>query len=72
YESIRGKGFRGLLRKHGFEAFLIIDEHNTSRHCATCLNQTLSTYKQMRNLRPARRGREETCCSDVICHGLLR
>ncbi|KAI9315125.1 hypothetical protein BX666DRAFT_1861150, partial [Dichotomocladium elegans] len=44
HEPIRGKGFRYLLRKHGFEVFLI-DEHKTFRYCPVCLKETLRAYK---------------------------
>ncbi|KAI9321284.1 hypothetical protein BX666DRAFT_2148455 [Dichotomocladium elegans] len=52
HEPIRGKGFRVLLRKNGFEVFLI-DEYKTSKCCPTCLNESLSTYKRVPNPRPA-------------------
>ncbi|KAI9319604.1 hypothetical protein BX666DRAFT_2150619 [Dichotomocladium elegans] len=71
HDPIRGKGFRMLLRKNGFEVFLI-DEYKMSKCCPTCLNESLSTYKRVPNPRPARRGREDRWRSEVICHGLLR
>ncbi|KAI9319779.1 hypothetical protein BX666DRAFT_1839294, partial [Dichotomocladium elegans] len=65
HEPMRGKGFRMLLRKNGFEVFLI-DEYKTSRCCPACLNESLSTYKRVQNPRPAHRGREDRWRSEVI------
>ncbi|ORE04121.1 hypothetical protein BCV72DRAFT_180494, partial [Rhizopus microsporus var. microsporus] len=67
HEPIRGLGFRRLLKKHGFQVYLI-DEYKTSRCCPTCHNESLRTFRRVPNPRPYQRERYST----VVCHGLLR
>ena len=67
HEPIRGLGFRRLLKKAGFQVYLI-DEFKTSRCCPTCEADSLRTFKTVPNPRPFRRQRNPT----VTCHGLLR
>ncbi|RCH90983.1 hypothetical protein CU097_005823 [Rhizopus azygosporus] len=67
HEPIRGLGFRRLLKKHGFQVFLI-DEYKTSRCCPTCHNESLHTFRRIPNPRLYRRERYPT----VVCQGLLR
>ncbi|CEG65203.1 hypothetical protein RMATCC62417_02034 [Rhizopus microsporus] len=67
HELIRGHGFRRLLKKHGFQVFLI-GEYKTSRYFPTFHNESLHTFHNVPNPRPYQRERYPT----VICHGLLR
>ncbi|PHZ16227.1 uncharacterized protein RHIMIDRAFT_265503 [Rhizopus microsporus ATCC 52813] len=57
HEPIRGLGFRRLLKKYGFQAYLI-DEYKASRCCPTYHNESLRTFRR----------RHPT----AVCHGLLR
>ncbi|KAJ2499196.1 hypothetical protein GGH96_003710 [Coemansia sp. RSA 1972] len=65
HAPIRGKGWRTLLKRAGFEVFLI-DEYLTSKTCPNCFGQLSNTH-YVPNPRPfQRRNRPE-----VKCHGLL-
>ncbi|PHZ09067.1 uncharacterized protein RHIMIDRAFT_263862 [Rhizopus microsporus ATCC 52813] len=63
HEPIRGLGFRRLLKKHGFQVFLI-GEYKASRRCPTCHNESLRTFRRVPNPRPYQRERYPT----AICH----
>ncbi|KAJ1894248.1 hypothetical protein LPJ81_005196, partial [Coemansia sp. IMI 209127] len=65
-EPIRGIGFRRMLRRMGFEVYLI-DEYLTSSICPTCLKKSLTKFKVVPNPRFYRRADTAT----VLCHGLL-
>ncbi|KAG2236350.1 hypothetical protein INT48_008332 [Thamnidium elegans] len=65
-EQIRGKGMRKMLRKEGFQIYLL-DEYKTSSICPSCEHQ-LENFKECINPRPYRRSNNPT----VKCHGLLR
>ncbi|KAJ2502573.1 hypothetical protein GGH96_000977 [Coemansia sp. RSA 1972] len=65
HEPIRGKGWRTLLKRAGFEVYLI-DEYLTSKTCPNCFGQLSNTH-YVPNPRPfQRRNRPK-----VKCHGLL-
>ncbi|KAJ2501790.1 hypothetical protein GGH96_001659 [Coemansia sp. RSA 1972] len=65
HEPIRGKGWRRLLKRAGFEVYLI-DEYLTSKLCPNC-NERLSNTHYVPNPRPWRRRIQPK----VKCHGLL-
>ncbi|KAI9225756.1 MAG: hypothetical protein DHS80DRAFT_19824, partial [Piptocephalis tieghemiana] len=67
HEPIRGKGMREMLRRKGFQVYLV-DEFNTSKHCPSCQQCSLETFKEVPNPRPYRREARPT----ITCHGLLR
>jgi len=46
-EPIKGKGFRSLFRRHGYEIYLV-DEHKTSCRCANCGCET-TTFRWCQN-----------------------
>ena len=46
-EPIKGKGFRTLFRRHGYEVYLV-DEHKTSCRCANCGSET-KTFRWCQN-----------------------
>jgi len=50
-EPVKGKGFRDMFRKYGYQIYLV-DEHATSCTCHNCQNRTCSTFKDVRNPRP--------------------
>ncbi|ORE12546.1 hypothetical protein BCV71DRAFT_153668, partial [Rhizopus microsporus] len=50
HELIGGLGFQRLLKKHGFQVFLI-DKYKTSRCCPTCHNESLHTFRSVPNSR---------------------
>ncbi|KAJ2502333.1 hypothetical protein GGH96_001129 [Coemansia sp. RSA 1972] len=65
HEPIRGKGWRTLLKRSGFDVYLI-DEYLTSKTCPNCFGQLSNTH-YVPNPRPfQRRNRPE-----VKCHRLL-
>ncbi|KAJ2481728.1 hypothetical protein IWW56_001537 [Coemansia sp. RSA 2131] len=65
HEPIRGKGWRTLLKRAGFDVYLI-DEYLTSKTCPNC-EERISTFLNVPNPRPFRR----TSRPIVKCHGLL-
>ncbi|KAJ2538244.1 hypothetical protein GGF49_006034 [Coemansia sp. RSA 1853] len=65
HEPIRGKGWRTLLKRAGFDVYLI-DEYLTSKTCPIC-EERISTFLNVQNPRPFRR----TSRPMVKCHGLL-
>ena len=48
-EPVKGKGFRNLLRKRGYEVYLV-DEFRTSCRCSSCGGET-KTFRKCRNPR---------------------
>jgi hypothetical protein len=62
-EPTKGKGFRELFRKNGYEVYLV-DEYNTSKKCNLC-NGNCETFKVKPNPKPYREG-------NITVHGLLR
>jgi transposase len=62
-EPTKGKGFRELLKKYGYEVYLV-DEYNTSKKCSSCegINEKFMIRP---NPRPYRKG-------NITVHGLLR
>ena len=53
-EPVRGVGFRRLLKKHRFLAYLI-DEFQTSQCCPSCENHCLINFKRIPNPRSYQR-----------------
>ncbi|ORE02996.1 hypothetical protein BCV72DRAFT_233768 [Rhizopus microsporus var. microsporus] len=65
-EPTRNKGLIQMLKKNGFEVFLI-DEFRTSPFCHLCEGR-LENFKTVRNPRPYKRKARPI----VLCHGLQR
>ncbi|KAJ2499763.1 hypothetical protein GGH96_003274 [Coemansia sp. RSA 1972] len=65
HEPIRGKGWRTLLKRAGFDVYLI-DEYLTSKTCPIC-EEHISTFHKVKNPRPWMRTKRPM----VKCHGLL-
>ncbi|KAJ2123312.1 hypothetical protein IW147_002682 [Coemansia sp. RSA 720] len=65
HEPIRGKSWRTLLKRGGFDVYLI-KEYLTSKTCPNC-NGRLSNTRKVPNPRPWRRHIQP----EVKCHGLL-
>jgi hypothetical protein len=64
-EPIKGKGFRTLLRKAGYDVYLV-DEFRTSCRCSHCEEHgECKTFLECENPRPYRTGR-------ILRHGLVR
>lgn len=68
-EPTKGKGFRKLFRKHGYEVFLV-DEFRTSCMCYACgdENARCDKFKMVNNNNP----RSKTERPQILCHGLLK
>jgi len=65
-EPVKGKGFRNLFRKAGYEVFLV-DEYRTSCKCSDCkiFEGVCETFRKRENPRPWR--------NDIIkVHGLVK
>ena len=62
-EPVKGKGFRELFRKNGYELYLG-DEHKTSCRCSICEGEC-ETFRICENPRPWREG-------TIARHGLVR
>ncbi|KAJ2666734.1 hypothetical protein IW148_000724 [Coemansia sp. RSA 1199] len=65
HEPIQGKGWRTLLKRGGFDIYLI-DEHLTSKTCPNCFGRLSNTH-DVPNPRPWMRTKHPM----VKCHGLL-
>ncbi|KAI8373046.1 uncharacterized protein BYT42DRAFT_616232 [Radiomyces spectabilis] len=66
HEPIRGVGMRWMLKKQGFEVYLL-DEFKTYSCCPDC-GDPLEKFKKVPNPGPYRRTKQP----EVLCHGLLR
>jgi hypothetical protein len=73
-EPVKGKGFRKMFRRAGYENLYLVDEHKTSCRCHNCkdvisdnkiVGGKCVTFKKCQNPRPWRK--EE----NIIRHGLL-
>jgi hypothetical protein len=62
-EPVKGKGFRTLFRKAGYEVYLV-DEFRTSCRCSACGGEC-KTFRVCENPRPFRTG-------SVLRHGLVK
>ena len=62
-EPIKGKDFRTLFRKAGYEVYLV-DEFRTSCRCSACHGEC-KTFRECDNPRPFRSGR-------ILRHGLVK
>lgn len=65
-EPVKGKGFRTMFRKAGYQVHLV-DEFRTSCRCSACEGET-STFRECVNPRPWRRVVQPV----VIRHGLVK
>ncbi len=66
-EPTKGKSFRSLFRKAGYQVFLV-DEYKTSKQCCNCKN-TISICEKFLKIpspRPWKRNVE------ITCHGLVK
>lgn len=68
-QPTKGKGFRKLFRKQGYEVFLV-DEFRTSCMCYACGDEQgrCEKWKMVANKSP--RSKKER--PEILCHGLLR
>ena len=62
-EPVKGKGFRTLLRKHGYKVYLV-DEFRTSCRCSACEGEC-KTFRFCENPRPWKN-------NIILRHGLLK
>jgi transposase len=62
-EPIKGKGFRTLFRKAGYEVYLV-DEFRTSCRCSACSGEC-EKFRICKNPRPNRSG-------NILRHGLIK
>jgi transposase len=62
-EPTKGKGFRTLLRKTGFQTYLV-DEFRTSCRCSNCLGGECSKFRKCRNQKPNKN-------DYILRHGVL-
>lgn len=63
-ESVKGKDFRNLFRKNGFELYLV-NEHRTSCRCFKCEGEC-EKFRICENPRPWRKN------ENILRHGLVR
>ena len=63
HEPVKGKGFRTLFRKAGYDVYLV-DEFRTSCRCSACGGEC-KTFRACENPRPYRTG-------SVLRHGLVQ
>ena len=68
-EPVKGKGWRKLFRKAGYQVFLV-DEFRTSKMCCVCANEAgiCKNFRRVKNPKPKTRGRYPR----ILCHGLVR
>ena len=69
HEPTKGKGFRKLFAKAGYDVVLV-DEYKTSASCYNCHGEN-AKFKEVANPRP-RRPNQEHYRATILCHGLLR
>jgi len=62
-EPVKGKGFRTLFRRAGYQVYLV-DEFRTSCRCSACHGEC-TTFRECENPRPYRSGR-------IFRHGLVK
>ena len=68
-EPVKGKGFRKMLRRDGYDVFLV-DEHRTSVCCSSCRTDGSHCSKFRRRLDPnTKKSPSQRRCRNV--HGLL-
>ena len=69
HEPVKGKGFRDLFRKAGYQV-LLVKEHKTSKMCSECQvdGAICVSFRRVKNPRPNMRQRFPT----VKCHGLVK
>jgi hypothetical protein len=68
-EPVKGKGFRKLFKKAGYQLFLV-DEFRTSKMCSKCEDEGAKCEKFRWVKNPKPRSRVEYPIT--LCHGLLR
>jgi len=70
-EPIKGKGFRTMFRKYGYDIYLV-DEHKTSCRCNNCHGEA-KTFRECKNPRPEPKNeeRKKKYHKTILRHGLL-
>lgn len=68
-QPTKGKGFRKLFRKHGYEVFLV-DEFRTSCMCYHCADDSAKCEKFLYVDNKSPRSKNER--PQILCHGLLK
>jgi len=63
-EPVKGKHYRELFRKHGYEVYLV-DEFRTSKKCHVCHHDLIKDFKGVSH-------RPKTYGEEIVVHGLLR
>jgi transposase len=68
-EPVKGKGFRKLFKKAGYQLFLV-DEFRTSKMCSKCEDEeaVCEKFRRVKNPKP----RSRIAHPIIRCHGLLR
>ena len=62
-EPIKGKGFRDLFRKNGYQVYLV-DEFRTSCKCSNCEGGDCEKFRKCRNPKPSKNDM-------ILSHGVL-
>lgn len=65
-EPLKGKGFRTLFRKNGFQVFLV-DEFRTSCKCSNCEGGSCEKFRKVKNPKPS----HSPLYNSVLSHGVL-
>jgi hypothetical protein len=66
-EPSKGKSFRNLFRKAGYEVYLV-NEFRTSKMCCNCMNEDGKCEKFLKINSPRPWKRDE----EILCHGLVK
>lgn len=69
-EPCKGKGFRKVLRRRGYQVYLV-DEYKTSKTCYACTCPT-ETFHTRESNNPRHRNKETGEKKIIVVHGLLR
>jgi transposase len=73
-EPVKGKGFRQMFRRAGYQHVYLVDEHRTSCRCHSCKNVIEENYVvggECRTFRICKNPRPWRKEKDIIRHGLL-
>ena len=68
-EPTKGRGFRKLFRRHGYEVFLV-DEFRTSCMCYACADEAARCEKFLIVANKSPRSKNDR--PQILCHGLLK
>ncbi len=63
-EPVKGKHYRELFKKHGYEVYLV-DEYRTSKKCHICHHDLVKDFKGVSH-------KPKTLGEEIVVHGLLR